>query len=148
MTGKRKRSGIARNAMIVALIVILFVVIAASYKGQVKQKYESSEYFEIYDAGYFPPTGNGSTIQIQTLGFYIRAVMGDAHNVNIRCGNMPSPELVPPDGTILKGESAFSGEIYPNIIYPALGVGKEFPIEIGIECTEASGEITIFLKQW
>jgi len=149
MTRKRRRSNLARNTMILAIVGVLLIVIVASYNsGQVKPRYEASEYFEIYDAAYFPATGNKSTIQIMILGFYIRAIMGDAHNVHVHCGNMPSPELVG-NGTILKGQSV-AGEIYPNIEFPAVGVGNSFPIEISVSSSETDpsrGDITILLEQ-
>jgi len=112
-------------------------------KEAIKPKYEASEYFEIFGASYFPPTGNNSTIQISTLGFSIKSAKGYAHNVYVKCPNSQW-ELVG-TGTILKGGNV-TVELhpFPPLEFPAV---DEFPIEIRVVSTEALGTIIIILQK-
>jgi len=145
MTGKRKRSNIARNSMAIALIVVILVVVASSIRsGEVKPMREASEYFEITGAAYFPKD------EIQTIGFSIKAVGGDAHNVHVSCENLNVPELVNPkkDGTILQGESIpIDFMLSSPFSLAGLSPGDEFPFPINVISTEAEGEVPLMLTK-
>jgi len=143
MRRKGKRSyNTTRNVLIVALIIVFIIVLAASSQRVSPQKYEASEYFEISDAAYFPKT------EISTLGFYIKAVKGDASNVHCGTLNMPWPELVG-NGTIKQGQKVFVElQLSPPFPVPDyISPGETFPFEITVESTEASGEISILLQK-
>lgn len=129
--------------MVFTFVIVFFIVImAAAYQSsQSKPKESAREYFEIYDAEYIglpQRIGGGVIMSVSELTFKIRAVKGDAHDVNVQCAQSQPDYVSPKD--IPKGQSA-TGYLTSIGQFPV--EEGTFEVEIVVSCAEAYGTIFV-----
>lgn len=146
---KRKHRSIL---MLISVPVIAVIIVVALYYGlqplqqpQNQQKEPVESFFEIINPtvnyGWFGP--NETVLFIEQLGFTLKSVGGDAHDVIIQSTAMSEPvELVYP---LLKNQTRYI-ELYYGSRYLSQKTEEGFPVEIKIWSKEAAGTITIFLE--
>lgn len=135
----------------ISVLIVGTVAIALLYQLQFQPqsqglpKERAEDYFEVINAtvndGWFE--SNETILFIRVLGFTLKAVGGDAHDVIIQSTAMSEPrELVQP---LLKNQSRYI-ELAYKYGYMSTRTEKGFPVEIKIWSREAEGTITVFLE--
>jgi len=138
--------------MLISILIIgVFIAIALLYQLQPQQLSQNPEkelaenYFEIINAtvnfGWLKQ--NDTVLIIEQLGFMLKAVGGDAHDVIIRSTAMSEAyqEIDP----LLKNQTRYI-DLYYKYGYMSKRTEKGFPIEIKIWSLEAEGTINVILE--
>jgi hypothetical protein len=152
MTRKKKFRN--RNIYVYSFLAVMVAVIVSSavYQNQTPiLKLAAKDYFGISDAVIVEADMDKSTdnqLFINQIRFSLTAVGGDAHNVLVKVGGMSAIEDWPQISLLNQNETV--SILTPELVYPYRSIKTAdgyFPFTVKIDSIEASGTITIMIKE-
>jgi len=152
MTRKKKFRN--RNVYVYSFLAVMVAVIVSSavYQNQTPHpKLAAKDYFGISDAIIVEADMDKSTenqLFINQIRFSLTAVGGDAHHVLVQVGGMSAIEDWPQISLLSQNETV--SILTPELTYSYRSIKTAdgyFPFTVKIDSNEASGTITIMIKE-
>lgn len=152
MTRKKKFRN--RNVYVYSFLAVMVAVIVSSavYQNQTPHpKLAAKDYFGISDAIIVEADMDKSTenqLFINQIRFSLTAVGGDAHHVLVQVGGMSAIEDWPQISLLNQNETV--SILTPKLTYSYRSIKTAdgyFPFTVKIDSNEASGTITIMIKE-
>ena len=149
---KKQKKRNSKNIYILSFFAIIIGMIIASalYQSQPVHRMSSDEYFAVTGAIIVDADLERSTDQvlfITQIRFNLTAVKGDAHHVLFMVTGMTSQQDWPYFPEIPKNKTVTV--LIPTLTYPYRSIKRSdgyFPFPIRIDSVEATGSITVLLK--
>jgi len=136
---------------VLAIIITAVIIGVAIVSSQPKTKLKATEYLRVVpmeggSLGEFYNQSGKISVRIKILGLNITAFEGDAHSIIVIVASQEEPEVgpKPPDYFLPKGET-WQAVILLKGLVSNLNSDGLFPVNIGISCTEAEPENSVWL---